>query len=402
MAASPTLRALGGIEGDGGGSDQGHGAPLPGGIRPASPSEAMHARRIALLAGLAPAKRGSMEEWVVALAREAGARGHEIDCYGLEPVDPTFRARLEATGTTWRSASELLRSLRRARRCFGRYDVVHLNFFGTASRGAFAAYLAHPTALIYVDHFSKREAAPTWARRLKRWPVRRLARARISMAVGVSEFARRHARRALGLPDHRTTTIYNGVDLRRFAARPPRPRSHGPPVILAVANLIPEKGVHHLVNAVASLPETRLRIAGDGPEAPRLRELAVERGIADRTEFLGTRNDVEELLAGCDIFVHPATWSEAFGLAIVEAMASGRPVIASRAGAIPELIEDGTSGMLVPPGDERALRSSLQTLLGDRDLARKLADAGRARVEARFGLERCVAEHLDLCERVCG
>jgi glycosyltransferase involved in cell wall biosynthesis len=110
---------------------------------------------------------------------------------------------------------------------------------------------------------------------------------------------------------------------------------------------------------------------------------------------------VDALLHRADVFVHPATWEEAFGLTLVEAMASARPVIASRVGGIPEIVEDGVSGRLVTPGDPVALRAALDELVSSPELRERLAKHGRARVVERFSMDRCVRAHLDFLERFC-
>jgi glycosyltransferase involved in cell wall biosynthesis len=158
--------------------------------------------------------------------------------------------------------------------------------------------------------------------------------------------------------------------------------------------------VDHLLAAVAALGDQRvtLSVVGDGPERPRLERLAADLGIEDRTEFLGLRDDVDELLRRSDLFVHPAIWGEAFGLTITEAMASGCPVVASNVGGIPELIEDGITGLLVPPADDEALRKAIARLIDDRDLRHRLSVQARARVLERFGLEQCVQAHVEWCE----
>lgn len=127
---------------------------------------------------------------------------------------------------------------------------------------------------------------------------------------------------------------------------------------------------------------------GDGPEETCLRRLGDELGIAARTQFCGLRDDVASLLREADIFVHPATWAEAFGWTIAEAMASGCAVIATNVGAIPELVEHGRSGMLVPPADPIALAHAMTRLAGDEALRLELGRNARARAEERFGLAR--------------
>ena len=356
--------------------------------------------RIALIIGLAPQKKGSLEDWLAAIAREASSRSHQLDIFGLEPILPDFQTTLEGYGATWNRVIDLSdKPLRAVRRLRG-YDVVHLNFFGVGSRIALLSFAAWPTPIVYVDHFSKRELRMTRAARLRRSVLTRIARSRIAMAVGVSDFIREHVVSLLELRSDRAVTVYNGIDLDRFAFEPANRDRDGTLRVLAVANLIPEKGVDRLLEAASRLESVHLRIIGEGPEREDLEELASSLGMAGRTEFLGLRSDVERHLAECDVFVHAATWTEAFGLTVAEAMAGARPVVASRIGALPELIEHGRSGLLVPPGDDSALAAALQQLLESPSLRRELGANARRRAADLFDIDRCVEHHVDLCEEV--
>jgi len=143
---------------------------------------------------------------------------------------------------------------------------------------------------------------------------------------------------------------------------------------------------------------SRLTIVGDGPQASMLRELADRSNVGDRVSFLGLRDDVEDLIDQSDIFVHPAIWAEAFGFTIAEAMSSQRAVIASRVGGIPEIIEHGTSGLLVEPGDVSALTAALDRLTEDANFRLELGQNARRRAVDKFDLKRSVRGHLDWYE----
>lgn len=157
-----------------------------------------------------------------------------------------------------------------------------------------------------------------------------------------------------------------------------------------------------LLRAVARVahPGLHLTVVGDGPEENALKRLAAELAIEEQVTFSGLRDDVDLLLRATDIVVHPALWHEAFGLTIAEGMSCGCAVVASRVGAVPELISDGETGILVPPGDVDALAASLKRLIGDSSLRALLGGNARTRVSERFRLERSVASHLDRCEAV--
>jgi glycosyltransferase involved in cell wall biosynthesis len=166
------------------------------------------------------------------------------------------------------------------------------------------------------------------------------------------------------------------------------------PAFLAFAGrLVPEKGVHVLLDAMALLPSSlshvRLRVAGDGPERAALEARARRLGLADRVEFLGhlSREAVESGFAAAAVQVVPSLWCEPFGLVAVEAMVRGTPLMVSAAGALPELVEDGRTGYVVPAGNARALASRLADVLQD--------DAGRAAVCREARRAACEAFDID-------
>jgi glycosyltransferase involved in cell wall biosynthesis len=156
------------------------------------------------------------------------------------------------------------------------------------------------------------------------------------------------------------------------------------PVITMVARFCVPKDHALLLSAFAKLPSgPRLRLIGDGPLRRTCEQLADRLGIADRIEWLCDCTDVRTLLAESDVFVLTSR-SEMLPVSILEAMCAALPVVASDVGGISEAVEHGQTGWLVPPDSESALRGALLTLLGDRDLRRRLGEAGRRRFEERF------------------
>jgi glycosyltransferase involved in cell wall biosynthesis len=194
--------------------------------------------------------------------------------------------------------------------------------------------------------------------------------------------------------------ISNGLDLDRY--QPPRPRPQLRNIIV-VANLRPEKGHDVLMDAAVEVlrryPGARFQLVGGGPERDRLMARAQARGMLHAFAFLGHQDDVPARLADADIFVLPSR-SEAFPNAVLEAMASGLPIVSSGVGGILELIDDGTSGLLVPPGDARALADRLCRLMNDPAFASRLGNAARTEAHARYSFDRMVAafESLYLSE----
>lgn len=180
------------------------------------------------------------------------------------------------------------------------------------------------------------------------------------------------------IPPGRVHVVPSGM---RAAAYGPAAAGE-PDEVLFVGRLHRQKGVDTLVRAVPLLPAgCRVTLAGDGPERGALRRLAAELGVADRVRVTGflPHREVPGLLAAARVAVLPSRYEE-LGTALVEAMAAGRPVVASRVGGIPELVRDGVDGLLVPPGDPVALAAAIGRLLADPALAAELGANGRARV----------------------
>lgn len=175
-------------------------------------------------------------------------------------------------------------------------------------------------------------------------------------------------------------------------------------VILVAARLAREKGHIYLLKAFASIasefPEAILLISGEGNQERVLKEATVELGIAERVRFLGFREDVPALLAAADISVLPSIDCDASSASIKEAMAMERPVIATRIGGAAEIIEDGTDGIIVPPGDVAALSDALRGLLREPSLGQALGRAARAKVVVRFTEERLAQETMNVYNRV--
>ncbi|HYR07205.1 MAG TPA: glycosyltransferase family 4 protein [Longimicrobium sp.] len=225
--------------------------------------------------------------------------------------------------------------------------------------------------------------------------------------VAVSDFVRDRLITVNGTPPARTHRIYNGIDLSRFdgADRSALPRllgvDAGRRIVFCSGRVQPYKGMQTLVDAFAllrdeGLDDVELAVAGDGPYLEELRGIAARHDLRN-VHFLGRRTDIPALLAGATVAVVPSLWEEAFGLAVVEAMAAGVPLVASRTGGIPELVEEGGTGMLVPPGDARALADALRLLLRNPALRGAMAVRGPVTAHRRFSLDRAAA---DLCSLV--
>lgn len=191
------------------------------------------------------------------------------------------------------------------------------------------------------------------------------------------------------LPQCRAVVIYAGVET---GDNPPAHAiSTGPLKLGVLARLIPLKNVAGLINAAAKLAEmgidVQVEIAGSGPSEASLQHLVASLGLQDRVRFLGWRMDVDCLIASWDVLVIPSL-EEAFPLSALEAMAAARPVVASRVGGLPELIVDGVTGRLVPPGDTEALVRCIAELAQNRQQLAHMGDEGWDRVHRLFSAAR--------------
>jgi glycosyltransferase involved in cell wall biosynthesis len=231
-----------------------------------------------------------------------------------------------------------------------------------------------------------------------RWYVRPPLRWTLNRAdalTAITEDCRQHALRA-GAPEACIRLIFNGTDLRRFSP-PPNGTSvdprFGPQMIFACRQLFPRKGIRFLVEAVAQLkpryPDLKLVLAGDGFERPALVKLASELGIGDDVTFLGWVPNVAlpEYYRAAAISVIPSL-EEGFGIPAAEAMGCEVPVVASDAGGLPEVVEHGVTGLVVPRGDTPALAGAIGSLLADPERRRRMGVAGRERALRLFDWDR--------------
>ena len=198
--------------------------------------------------------------------------------------------------------------------------------------------------------------------------------------------------------------VHNGIALTRFErpnadVRAKIAGENGRPVIMTLARLARQKGIEELIDAASGVPEAVFLVAGEGPERGVLEERVRVRGLGNRFRFLGHRRDVPELLASCDVFVLPSLY-EGLPVSVLEAMASGKPVVATRVGGTDEAVRDGVTGLLVPPSDSRALAEAIRLLLSDRSLALRLAACAREQVRREFSAEKVAADTTQIYEEL--
>lgn len=281
-----------------------------------------------------------------------------------------------------------------------RVDLVHTHSSVDAWLGGMAARLAR------VPVVRTRHVSIPIRRRLN--PVYTLLADRI---VTSGEAIRRLVIAAGAHPD-KVVAIPAGVDLAEFSPsdtgdRIRREFGLGRPVIGSIAMFRGSKGHDLLIEAFGHLRmefrEARLLLVGEGIRRQWVESLARERGLNGWVTFTGFREDVPDLLSAMDCFVLASTRTEGVPQSLLQAMAARVPVVASAVGGIPEVIEDGATGLLVPPGDPKVLAAAVGTVLKDSESARRRAETGRALVSARFSrdrvMERLVALYRELLAR---
>jgi glycosyltransferase involved in cell wall biosynthesis len=238
-----------------------------------------------------------------------------------------------------------------------------------------------------------------------RWKYRQ-----VDCFIAASEAIRRMLV-ADGIPEERTVTVHEGIDVEHVLAAPPVNvheafwLPHHAPVVGNVAALVPHKGQRYLIEAaqlvVRQIPDARFVILGEGELREHLERQVHEHHLEKHVLLPGFRTDVLGCIKGFDLFVMSSV-TEGLGTSLLDAMACGRAIVATTAGGIPEIVEDGVNGLLVPPRDAHALADAIVRTLGDADLRGRLGRAGFERVRDRFSVERMVAATARVYLRVAG
>jgi glycosyltransferase involved in cell wall biosynthesis len=221
--------------------------------------------------------------------------------------------------------------------------------------------------------------------------------------VAISEYVLKSAVEGFGLDRRKMALIYRGLPgstyrpdaVRREATRAALGLAGQYPVLLNVGRLVPQKGQRYLIEAMPEVvkahPQCRLLIAGEGFLESSLKDLAARLGVADRITFLGRRADVPDLLNAADIYVFPSLF-EGFGVALLEAAAMGKPCIASGVGPMPEILDHGNAGLLVPSMDSKELSAAVLRLASDPQFAAQIAAAAETRAREVFDINRSVRQ----------
>ena len=381
-----------------------------------------------------PDKRGSFENYTVRLAarlRDAGWRSvqafwgpppawldAELRAAGAEVLvlskEPELRGRAAWPPGPARD-TQVARLMQRLARRYAP-DIVHLHFCVLFSWLPFALRLGGAKGIVATEHISlpiqRRSLLLDLAVRARNaaclLPVRRI--------LSVSGFVRRRLIESDHVPPAKITVLYNGIDLDRFStSAEPRaairrrlgvPEDHG--IVTSVGQLIDSKGIDYLIDAAAGLagrkdrPPITWLVVGDGDRREALMRKAEGLGLGETMRFLGKRDDVQSILASSDVFVFPSVWDEALGYVLLEAMAMGVPVVASRVGGIPEVIRDGENGLLVAPRNAGEIAQAIVRLLDDPMARERMGREGRRTVEERFSIASMVDATAAVYAEVAG
>jgi len=288
-----------------------------------------------------------------------------------------------------------------------RVDILHAHLWGTLIEGLAAAKLAGVRTVIHGEHGKI-------ADRPRQIFAQRWAWRKVKQVLAVSSALADRMSRVVGFPRDAIQVFPNGVDSDRFrpsdTPKSELRRQFGLPpgglLIGMVARLVGFKDHAGVLRAVANLRkrglDAHLALAGDGPLGDELKRLAHELDIAAYVHFLGQLPRVEPLLGALDVFVSNSSHNEGMSNAMLEAMASGVPVVATRVAASPELLDEGRAGLLIPPRDAESSVQALRQLAHAPDMRISLGRAGRQRIVQRYGISTMVKSYSELYMRAAG
>jgi len=354
-------------------------------------------KRVLFALDLSPRKFGGLEELALARARAFRDRGGLFLPVFFPPLDTDTATqyaseglRVEAMDLRRFRLATLRRLLQLIRR--DRIEVAHWNFYAPLSNGYVwgLSVLAPGVQHYFTERTSRSLSGPgspgghRW-KWIVKWPLEY----RYRKTFCVSQYVM-SSLEAMHWPN--LQVLYHCVNTERFRPDPAVRRQMREAmgirdefIVLFVAYLLKEKGGDVALRALAELPaNVVLWIVGDGPEWENLQALASDLDLEPRVRFLGRQRNVASFMQAADCLICPSVWAEAAGWVNVEGQACGIPVIASRTGGIPELVADGKTGYLFPPGDHRELADRVNRLLGDKPARRRMGQQARSLVLDRF------------------
>jgi len=373
-------------------------------------------RTVLSVFGIEPARIGGAEAYARELSVQLGERGWQsVLCFLKEPPE-SVRAYLELPNvrieviedswqTRWRGIRGMIRMLRRHRP-----EILHLHFTGFISPYPWLARIFSVRQIFFTDHSSNPEGhvikrAPLWKRiaaRAINWPMTRV--------ITVSKYGLRCFASKDLVPRHRLEMVYNSANLSRASDDPGSGiefrRKHSIPedctLVAQVSWMIPEKGIADLLAAaklvIAENSKVHFALVGEGARRREYTNRATEMGLASHVTFTGQVEDPmgSGVYAAADIVCQVSRWEEVFGYVIAEAMSCGKPMVATRVGGIPELVEDGKTGFVAERGDAEVIADRIMKLVADPALRKRMGQAGREAARTKFDLQQNVERVVEL------
>lgn len=279
-----------------------------------------------------------------------------------------------------------------------RPQIVHCHTSKAGFLGCLASYLAKVPVIIYSSHghiFADKAKIPGVSGSILRiklfYLLRKFASSLATKIIALNEADKREQVDLKLSPKENYEVIYNGIEVKDKEKALKRQDKY--PVLATIGRLTPEKGHKYLLEAVKlskdKYKDIKLLVIGDGPQKRALKNQVKMMGISENVIFLGIRTDLDALLSSADIFILPSLY-EAFGIVLLDAMLAKKPVIASRVNGIPEVVDDGKTGILVEPGDIAALSEKINILSDNKELSDKMGQAGYKRLNEMFRQDQMI------------
>lgn len=365
--------------------------------------------------GVEPRRIGGTETFARELSLQLGERGWKsVLCFLSQPTGEVRRfldlpnISFEVLANSTDGGRDARRNLKQIVREH-RPEILHLHYISFLNLYSWGARLQSVKQVFFTDHHSRpagyvQARAPFWKR-----GVARLINLPLTKVICVSSYGYECMTSFGLLPRKRFEMIYNGVDLSRVKTDPQlatefRRRYSIPAeraIVTQVSWMIPEKGIADFLEAarlvIGQNPNVQFVLVGDGVHRERYMKEAAAMGLDGHITWTGIVDDPfgEGVFHAADVVCQFSRWEEVFGWMIAEAMAHGKPVVATRVGGIPEVITDGVTGHLVDRGDARAMSDRILELLDDPELRMRMGDAGREAVSGKFDLRKNVAWLID-------
>ena len=282
-----------------------------------------------------------------------------------------------------------------------RIKVIYFVDQPTASLRYFFMRLAGVKHILIHDHTSGKRTKPVGLKRIAKQAIHRISWLSANLYIAVSNFVGRRLVSVNCVPSTKVKVVYNGVDITKY-----RPRENNflhkelsinptSKIVFCAARANYYKGVHVLIEGARQIihkgySNIYFVYCGDGPDLEKFQRKVSLSGLRERFLFLGKRQDIPNLLGVCDIVVVPSVWEEAFGLTVIEGMSCGKPVIATKVGGIPEIIEHGINGILIKPNDSCELAKAICKLLNNQKKRESIGINARQHVIKNFDINKSI------------